>query len=159
MHKRNRGIYTFQIQGQLYHFINELQSSDNKLSHLQLYFYDTDNEVQNRFKFSQSMSMRTSIVERLIRILQQNPYSSFFRNLSRINELDTHQIIIRPKIKQSERIQYYFGCYDPLHYSLLFPFGEPGWHFGIQRVDKKRGDTTCYRQFVLSPRQMLSMKR
>ncbi|KAI8563044.1 hypothetical protein RHMOL_Rhmol03G0082600 [Rhododendron molle] len=32
------------------------------------------------------------------------------------------------------------------------------WHFEIQRVDKKRGDTTCYREFALSPHQMLSSK-
>lgn len=194
--KRTQGIYTFRIQGQVYHFINELQSSGDKLSHLQLYFYDTDKEVENRIKFSQSKHiMRASIVEKLIQILQQNPYSVFFRSLSGIEELDTHQIIIRSdpgldqrvyntpsvsqvaaiwiegdtlnerrerdiiicrKSGQSERIKYQFGCYDPLQYPLLLPFGEPGWHFGIQRVDKRRGDTTCHRQFVLPHDQMLS---
>ena len=42
-------------------------------------------------------------------------------------------------------MQYYYGCYDPLQYSLLFQFGEPGWHAGIKRSEtsnpkkRKRG--------------------
>ncbi|XP_027076803.1 uncharacterized protein [Coffea arabica] len=30
-------------------------------------------------------------------------------------------------------IQYYYGCYDPLQYPLMFPFGELGWHQGIAK--------------------------
>ena len=39
----------------------------------------------------------------------------------------------------SHIVQYYFGCYDPLQYPLLFPLGDTGWHQGIQRVN--RGST------------------
>lgn len=39
-------------------------------------------------------------------------------------------------------MQYYFGCYDPLQYPLLFPYGETGWHQGIQRVDKGKREMT-----------------
>ena len=42
--KRNRGIYTFRVQGQVYHFINEMLPSNNEPSYLQLYFYDTEHE-------------------------------------------------------------------------------------------------------------------
>ena len=34
-------------------------------------------------------------------------------------------------------IEYYYGCYDPLQYPLLFPFGELGWHQGTQKKGKK----------------------
>ena len=34
--KRNRGIYTFRVQGQVYHFINEILPSNNEPSYLQL---------------------------------------------------------------------------------------------------------------------------
>lgn len=46
--KRNNGIYTFRAQGQVYHLINSLYPSGQTPSYLQLYFYDTGNEVNNR---------------------------------------------------------------------------------------------------------------
>lgn len=155
--KQNKGIYTFKVRGQMYHFINELEPSSDKLSHLQLYFYDTDHEVENRLKFSENL--RAETLWKLIQTLQPNPYSRFFRSLTSINDLDTHQIVIRtnpnldqrvynsPSVsqvavvwienansnkpskrdilirrlsRQSERIQYYYGCHDPLQYPLLF---------------------------------------
>lgn len=38
-------------------------------------------------------------------------------------------------------MHYYFGCYDPLQYPLLFPNGESGWHQGTERVNKQ--DRNC----------------
>lgn len=137
---------------------------------MQLYFYDTDNEVQNRMKISSNFAEPTLIV--LIETLKTNPYSKFFRSLSDITNLHDHQIRIRcdPGLDQrvfnsptasqvaaiwveddenanvrvrditiyghsgdSHRAHYYYGCYDPLQYPLLFPYGESGWHEGIQR--------------------------
>jgi len=31
-------------------------------------------------------------------------------------------------------VNYYYGCYDPLQYPLLFPHGQNGWHCGIKKV-------------------------
>ncbi|KAK4478994.1 hypothetical protein RD792_014502 [Penstemon davidsonii] len=35
---------------------------------------------------------------------------------------------------RSLRMNYYYSCYDPTQYPLLFPRGEPGWHAGIQKI-------------------------
>ncbi|KAM3305691.1 hypothetical protein P3S67_012558 [Capsicum chacoense] len=35
---------------------------------------------------------------------------------------------------KSQLINYYYGCYDPLQYSLLFSYGQNGWHCGIKKV-------------------------
>ncbi|KAG7997505.1 hypothetical protein I3843_01G214600 [Carya illinoinensis] len=43
-------------------------------------------------------------------------------------------------------VQYYFGCYDPLQYPLLFPLGDTGWHQGIQRVNRGSTLTTLNRK-------------
>ncbi|XP_028086421.1 uncharacterized protein LOC114287309 [Camellia sinensis] len=191
--RRNKGIYTFRIQGQVYHFINELTSSDENLSHLQLYFYDTDHEIQNRMKSSEKLN--PVILERLINISHLNPYSIFFRRLEHIDHLNSVQIIIKfdvsldqrvynqPSTSQvaaiwsendvltkeisrdivvhqisghSEKVQWYFGCYDPLQYPLLFPYGESGWHYGIDRVDKNQTKITCHQQSILSVHQALT---
>jgi hypothetical protein len=45
--KRNKGIYTFKVQGQVYHYINDLLPLDEHPSYLQLYFYDTEHEMQH----------------------------------------------------------------------------------------------------------------
>ena len=177
--KRNKGIYTFRVQGQVYHFINHLNPSNGQPSYLQLYFFDTEHEVQNRMRVSSNLD--ADIVTFLIGIMSINPYYVFFRSLREVSDLDNHEIRIRadpvldlrtynsPSIFQvatiwhendeasdfrerdivvqkndghSERIRYYFGCYDPLQYPLLFPLGEPGWHQGIKRIPK-RGNT-CF---------------
>ena len=36
---------------------------------------------------------------------------------------------------RSQLVNYYYGCYDPLQYPLLFPYGQNGWHCGIQKVE------------------------
>mgnify|MGYP006364025093 CR=1 FL=1 len=38
--KRNRGIYTFKVQGQMYHFIDDLIPSAGKGKKLQLFFFE-----------------------------------------------------------------------------------------------------------------------
>ena len=43
-------------------------------------------------------------------------------------------IQIYTKEGKDHLVQYYYGCYDPLQYPLLFPFGETGWHPGIKRT-------------------------
>ncbi|KAL3834092.1 hypothetical protein ACJIZ3_008828 [Penstemon smallii] len=34
---------------------------------------------------------------------------------------------------RSHKVNYYYSCYNPLQYPLLFPYGEPGWHPGIPK--------------------------
>ncbi|KAG5565561.1 hypothetical protein RHGRI_001464 [Rhododendron griersonianum] len=42
------GVYTFRAQGQIYHELPSLIPSATSPCYFQLYFYDTDNELQNR---------------------------------------------------------------------------------------------------------------
>ncbi|KAG6628131.1 hypothetical protein CIPAW_15G180000 [Carya illinoinensis] len=174
--RRNRGVYTFRTQGQIYHYIDDLIPLNSRPSYLQLYFYDTEYQLENRI--SDSDRMNPSIIVELIDILRINPYSVFFQSLDDLSNLENQVIHIRsdvgldqcvfnaPTSSQvaaiwvenedadqlkgrdicvfshsggSHIVQYYFGCYDPLQYPLLFPLGDTGWHQGIQRVN--RGST------------------
>ncbi|GMN47617.1 hypothetical protein TIFTF001_016787 [Ficus carica] len=36
---------------------------------------------------------------------------------------------------ETHKINYYFGCCDPLQYPLVFPHGDTGWHQGIEKVN------------------------
>ncbi|KAG6720710.1 hypothetical protein I3842_03G074600 [Carya illinoinensis] len=169
--RRNRGIYTFRTQGQIYHYINDLIPLNGRPSYLQLYFYDTEHELENRI--SDSDRMNPSIIAQLIDILHINPYSLFFRSLGDLSNLENQVIHIRSDVGLDQPIwvenedadqlrgrdiyvfshsggshivQYYFGCYDPLQYPLFFPLGDTGWHQGIQRVNRGSTLTTLNRR-------------
>ncbi|XP_071938300.1 uncharacterized protein [Coffea arabica] len=171
--KRNNGIYTFKIQGQTYHFINQLIPHHGSGMYLQLYFHDTDHELQNRMATSDRLT--ESLVIKIMEVMKTNPYACFFRSLRNVPQLDSYQIVLKSHTDNDQRvfnqptasqiaalwvegensaniysrhiqiytkegyihrIQYYYGCYDPLQYPLLFPLGETGWHPGIKRSEK-----------------------
>ncbi|XP_057250107.1 uncharacterized protein LOC104905070 [Beta vulgaris subsp. vulgaris] len=46
-------------------------------------------------------------------------------------------IIVHGKAEREHRIMHYYGCYDPLQYPLLRPYGDCGWHHGLKK--KKSG--------------------
>ncbi|XP_042941189.1 uncharacterized protein LOC122275912 [Carya illinoinensis] len=172
--QRNRGIYTFRVQGQIYYYLSDLLPSNGRPSNLQLYFYDAEHEFENRIL--DSTRMDPSVIAQLMDILRVNPYSRFFRSLGDLPSLECQKICIRsdPGLDQrvynaptsskvaaiwveddtleqitprdifvynhvggSHIVQYYYGCYDPLQYPLLFPFGDIGWHQGIQRINRQ----------------------
>lgn len=136
---------------------------------MQLYFYDTDHEVEKRM--CQSPKLGPDVVRKLMDILTINPYCEFFQPLRDLPISDDTRIFIRrdPQLNQrvynapsasqvtgiwtensdtnqsaerdiiiyshsgnSDRIKHYFGCYDPLVYPLLFPYGDSGWHRHIK---------------------------
>ncbi|KAG6717889.1 hypothetical protein I3842_04G122900 [Carya illinoinensis] len=190
--RRNRGIYTFRTQGQIYHYINDLIPLNGRPSYLQLYFYDTEHELENRI--SDSDRMNPSIIAQLIDILHINPYSLFFRSLGDLSNLENQVIYIRSDVGLDQHVfnvltspqvaaiwvenedadqlrgrdiyvfshsggshivQYYFGCYDPLQYPLLFPLGDTGWHQGIQRVNRGSTLTKNVRSILLLSGRLL----
>ncbi|KAG6645201.1 hypothetical protein CIPAW_08G106200 [Carya illinoinensis] len=193
--QRNRGIYTFRVQGQIYHYLSDLLPSNGRPSNLQLYFYDAEHEFENRIL--DSTRMDPSVIAQLMDILRVNPYSRFFRSLGDLPSLECQKICIRsdPGLDQrvynaptssevaaiwveddtldqitprdifvynhvggSHIVQYYYGCYDPLQYPLLFPFGDIGWHQGIQRINRRSAFMSNHSHTAQSidPHQLIS---
>ena len=50
------------------------------------------------------------------------------------NETRSLYIVVWGKSSMSHCIYHYYGCYNPLQYPLLFPFGDCGWHQGLRKV-------------------------
>jgi len=75
--QRNRGIYTFRVQGQMYHFIDDLIAANDRPKNLQLYFYDNEVEITNRMALPANLS--ESIVMKLMNILKAYPYIIFLK--------------------------------------------------------------------------------
>ncbi|XP_060172619.1 uncharacterized protein LOC132603531 [Lycium barbarum] len=196
--QRTQGIYTFKVQGQMYHFLNSLTTTDNNARNLQLYFYDNENDIVNRMAFSENLNR--SVIAKLVDILKINPYFVFLKSLRHIPDLSNFYSALKcdsaldqrtynlPNVSEvaaiwidekldnpastphirvythsntNQLVHYYYGCYDALQYPLLFPYGENGWHCGIQRVIQKanfpRNSSSCKHQNIPSVSNMSSI--
>nr|GLL31487.1 uncharacterized protein LOC107058457 [Ipomoea trifida] len=145
----------------MYHFVNDLLPNGCPPRNLQLYFFDTEHELENKLQGADRMDK--DIVSALIQLMSGNPYGQFFRSLKDIAQTDEFSIILRSDISMDQRtynmpsasqvaaiwiedkhsgrsqyIQYYYVCYDPLQYPLLFPHGDIGWHEGGPRDMRRR---------------------
>lgn len=60
------GVYTFRACGRLYHALDDLLSSDNGPRHLQLYIYDTDENLFHRVK--RSPNLRLDLIRKILKI-------------------------------------------------------------------------------------------
>ncbi|XP_022856895.1 uncharacterized protein LOC111377965 [Olea europaea var. sylvestris] len=49
--------------------------------------------------------------------------------------IKTRDILIYGHSNTAHRVNYYYGCYDPLQYPLIFTYGEAGWHECIEKVN------------------------
>nr|GMC58709.1 uncharacterized protein LOC109176597 [Ipomoea batatas] len=180
----------------MYHFVNDLLPNGCPPRNLQLYFFDTEHELENRLQGADRMDR--DIVSALIQLMSGNPYGQFFRSLKDIAQTDEFSIILRSDISMDQRthnmpsasqvaaiwiedngdgldgnrnirvhshsgrsqyIQYYYGCYDPLQYPLLFPHGDIGWHEGIQRVSSREhvGTTGSRQSANINPNNINSI--
>ncbi|KAF7839557.1 DNA helicase PIF1, ATP-dependent [Senna tora] len=88
------GVYSFRAQGAIYHKIGGfLHSSSERPRFLQLYIYDTDNEINNRV--TKNLTLNVELVERLRSILDvHNPFVHRFRQLAQEPNIESCQLII-----------------------------------------------------------------
>ena len=79
---RGRGVHTFRVHGTIYHNIGPLmpdEGSDGLPRFAQLYFYDTDHELQNRLCHVSSLNM--DILHALQTMIHEsNPYAHALRS-------------------------------------------------------------------------------
>ncbi|KAL6579130.1 hypothetical protein OROMI_009346 [Orobanche minor] len=91
--KSNKGVYTLRIQGGVYHFIRDLIPGEGPGRQLQLYFYEPENELENRL--SQSGDLQLHILQRIVELMRPNPYALFFRGLQKLPNLQEYNIVLR----------------------------------------------------------------
>ncbi|XP_077222666.1 uncharacterized protein LOC143856351 [Tasmannia lanceolata] len=97
-----KGAYTFKIQGQLHHYVPSLMPTDNCPKFLQLYFYDTEHESNNRLHHIPDL--RREIIDRIISILEISPYSQFLKSLRHHKSLQDCAIIINKDCGLDQRV-------------------------------------------------------
>ena len=192
---------TFKIQGKLYHCIGSLLPVDGAIPKFaQLYFHDSENEVQNRLNHAPHLN--APILHQLQDMLHEvNSYIQSFRAAAELTAQQNVQVVLHgdKRLKPSgehcrkynlpmqsevaalvpgetssnldvivhardgrlQRIPITHRSYDPLHYVLLFPFGEDGWQLGLKRTNNRTltaSDFYCYRLQVRDGEFNLLMK-
>nr|XP_027108912.1 uncharacterized protein LOC113728748 [Coffea arabica] len=103
LNKRDRGIYAFRVQGQMYHFLNPLVPMDgHKPSNVQLYYFDTEHEIANRMAISNKF--RETILQQLQQLLDHNPYAAFFRSLRNFEDIYNHKVFLNSHPSLDQRV-------------------------------------------------------
>ena len=90
--KSTKGVYTFRVQGHVYHLLNSLVSPTDQATGVQLYFYDQEEELSKRV--AGSPRLHESTLTLLMRILEANPYTKFFKGLRVVPDLDNLMIVL-----------------------------------------------------------------
>ncbi|XP_027083735.2 uncharacterized protein [Coffea arabica] len=90
--KNTKGVYTFRVQGQVYHFLDGLIHLGDRPSGIQLYFFDTDEELAKRL--GNSDKLREHTLRLLMRVLSNNPYTRFFKSLKDVPNIDNLNIVL-----------------------------------------------------------------
>ncbi|TVU42279.1 hypothetical protein EJB05_08675, partial [Eragrostis curvula] len=95
------GIYTFRIQGQIYHRLDQLSHGNYTARNMQLYIYDNEDDFAHRVKRSPHLDL--GLIKLIVRILQGNPYVGVFRSLGSKPNLDEYRIELNTKIDVDHR--------------------------------------------------------
>ncbi|TVU18511.1 hypothetical protein EJB05_34614 [Eragrostis curvula] len=95
------GVYTFRIQGQVYHMLDQLSHGKYGPRHMQLYFYDTDFSIEHRAK--RSPHLDEGLIRKILQLLESNPYTMTFRRLGGVSNLEEYKIELNTEIDVDQR--------------------------------------------------------
>ncbi|XP_021732611.1 uncharacterized protein LOC110699399 [Chenopodium quinoa] len=79
------------------------------------------------------LSQNTVLDQRVYNVPVSDEVAVVWPDAGPSSQITTPHIIVHEKSAQTLRICHYYGCYDPLQYPLLFPFGECGWTQNLQK--------------------------
>ncbi|KAF7844086.1 uncharacterized protein G2W53_000991 [Senna tora] len=156
------GVYSFRAQGAIYHKIGGfLPSSNERPRFLQLYIYDTNNEIHNRV--AENSTFNIELVERLRSILDNRPQYNLPTASESIaiivggeeaGQLNGKDIVVQSNSGHLMNVPDTVGYYDPLQYPLLLPCGTYGWDVNTENGAASRTKVTCrdYYSYMLQIR-------
>nr|CAG8665212.1 11694_t:CDS:2 [Entrophospora candida] len=135
------GVYTFHVQGSIYHQIGSLLPEPGSEPHyLQMYVWDTENELHHQISTLSDSGLDPTIIQSLKVVLDERldqrthnvPTASqvaaiWIDDDVPSDAIQKRDIVLHTQTHQLIHISEFIGCYDPLAYPLLFPHGEQGW--------------------------------
>ncbi|KAL6543536.1 hypothetical protein OROHE_010158 [Orobanche hederae] len=119
-------------------------------------------ELVNLEEYNIVLRADPSLDMRIFNLPTVNQVAAIWNEMTDAPAMQPHDIRVYASSGTTHCVHYYYGCYDPLQYPLLFPYGESGWHTGIHRVSlvsaatNARSRKQCSGQEVVFPRSHLS---
>ncbi|KAG5630574.1 hypothetical protein H5410_002291 [Solanum commersonii] len=99
-----KGVYTFRAQGQFYHDLPSLVPRDNVPCYVQLYFFDTDNELTNRISKVKEGILSDKFTKKIKQIMEGNPYAQIFCQLKDQSSFHNFQLCIAASASLDQRV-------------------------------------------------------
>lgn len=95
------GVYTFRVNGGIYHQIDQLVPRDGQPRYLQLYFYDPESELSQRAQWS---NIDINIIRIVRRALATNPYAQTFHSMAELGPLDNYRVTLNASVELDQRV-------------------------------------------------------
>nr|KAJ0225779.1 hypothetical protein LSAT_V11C100038380 [Lactuca sativa] len=95
------GVYTFLVNGAIYHKIDQLVPRDGSPRYLQLYFYDSETDFTHRLQWP---NIDRKIIQVLVGVLSTNPYITTFRSLRELGPLDNYRVTLNASVELDQRV-------------------------------------------------------
>jgi hypothetical protein len=90
-------MYTFRAHGQIYHNKRSFGKEESiEPRHLELYFYDDDPSLKLRYRRCREECLKKDkeVIDRLVAIMQGNPYSEHLRTMGAIDDLEDYHMTL-----------------------------------------------------------------
>ncbi|XP_012841137.1 PREDICTED: uncharacterized protein LOC105961450 [Erythranthe guttata] len=98
------GVYTFRAQGMVYHDLPGLTPNEAGPTNFQLYFVETEKEIENRLKILDNSELSEPIINKVMKIMEVNPYARLFRTLKDYPSMDNVQLHISKDVRLDQRV-------------------------------------------------------
>ncbi|KAL7137613.1 hypothetical protein ABFS83_10G105100 [Erythranthe nasuta] len=98
------GVYTFRAQGMVYHDLPGLTPNEGGPTNFQLYFVETEKEIENRLKILDNSELSEPIINKVMKIMEVNPYARLFRTLKDYPSMDNVQLHISKDVRLDQRV-------------------------------------------------------
>jgi len=103
---RNGGVYTFRAHSQIYHNVRSFGKEEGtEPRHLELYFHDDDPSLEHRYRRCREECLRKDkeVIDRLVAIMQGNPYSEHLRTMGAVDDLEDYHVELNPDQRLDQR--------------------------------------------------------
>ncbi|XP_073049278.1 uncharacterized protein [Primulina eburnea] len=101
-----RGVYTFRAHGQIFHSLPPLIPNSDGPRYFQLYFWDNDNELENRMSVFLDAYVDRELMVLLIDVMKVNPYAQLLKWINQYSSIRNLRLHISKNILVDQR------CYN-----------------------------------------------
>ncbi|XP_075477902.1 uncharacterized protein LOC142518929 isoform X1 [Primulina tabacum] len=101
-----RGVYTFRAPGQIFHSLPPLIPNSDGPRYFQLYFWDNDNELENRMSVFPDAYVDIELMVLLMDIMKVNPYAQLLKRINQYSSIRNLRLHISKNVYVDQK------CYN-----------------------------------------------